>query len=36
MSHNFKNNDYNIGHSWKMKILDNELEPGPWWKPLYI
>lgn len=24
MSHNFKNNDYNIGHSWNMKILDNE------------
>lgn len=25
MSHNFENNDYNIGHSWNMKILDNEL-----------
>lgn len=25
MSHNFKNNDYDIGHSWNMKILDNEL-----------
>lgn len=25
MSHNFKNSDHNIGHSWNMEILGNEL-----------